>query len=112
MESMFIKTLGDYPLIRVLDFLLENRVFDYSKSEIARQSGITRNTLDTLWKHLLGQGILKKTRVIGRATMYRLDSESPIVKRLVDFDFAISKAYAEKEVLGQAHKHPEPIAAR
>lgn len=112
MESMFIKTLGDYPLIRVLDFLLDNRVFDYSKTDIARESDITRNTLDTLWKHLIKQGILKKTRVIGRATMYKLDSENPIVKRLVDFDFAISKAYAEREIMTQAHKHSEPVTAR
>ncbi len=37
--SIFIRTFGDYPLIRVLDFLLYSRDFDYLITEIARNSG-------------------------------------------------------------------------
>lgn len=96
-ESLFIKTLGDYPVIRVLDFLLENRIFDYSKSEIAKQANVSRTTLDSFWENLLKGGIIKKTRIIGRAVMYQFNSKSEISKRLIDLDFTLSKNIAEKE---------------
>lgn len=92
--SLFIKAFGNYPMMRVLDFLLENRIFDYSKSEIAENSGISRTTLDGLWEKLLKEGIIKKTREIGRAVMYRFNPESEISKKLIDLDFAISKQFA------------------
>ena len=96
MKSLLIETFGDYPMIRVLDFLLENRIFDYSKAEIARQADVSRTTLDIFWKKLINEGIIKKSRTIGRATLYRFDPDSEISKKLIELDFAISKQYAEK----------------
>lgn len=95
-ESLFVTTLGDYPLIRVLDFLLENRTFDYSKSDIAEQANVSRTTLDTFWDNLLKKGIIKKTRIIGRAVMYQFNARSEISKKLIDLDFTLSKQAAEK----------------
>lgn len=83
-------------MIRVIDFLLENRIFDYSKAEIARHSGISRTTLDLFWKKLIKDGIIKKSRTIGRATLYRFNPNSEISKKLIELDFVISKQYAEK----------------
>jgi len=105
-ESLFIRTLGDYPVIRVLDFLLENRIFDYSKSDIAKQANVSRTTLDNFWGNLLKGGIVKKTRVIGRAVMYQFNSKSEISKKLIEMDFALSKQFAEKE------KTPVPAHSR
>ena len=96
MKSLLIGTFGNYPMIRVIDFLLENRIFDYPKAEIARQAGVSRTTLDVLWKKLVKEGIVKKSRTIGRATLYRFNSHSEISKKLIELDFAISKRYAEK----------------
>jgi len=83
-------------MIRVIDFLLENRIFDYSKAEIARQAGVSRTTLDVFWKKLIKEGILRKSRTIGRATLYRFNPHSEISKKLIELDFAISKRHAEK----------------
>ncbi len=35
-KSVLIEFFGDYPLIKVLDFLVDNRGFDYSKTEISK----------------------------------------------------------------------------
>lgn len=95
MKSLLTETLGDYPMIRVIDFLLENRIFDYSKAEIAKGANVSRTTLDAIWKRLIETGIIKETRNIGRATLYRFNKDSMISKILIEMDFVISKQYAE-----------------
>lgn len=85
-KSLFLEFLGDYPQIRVLDFLIENDIFDYSKTQIAELSGVSFNTLETLWDKLLEEGIIKKTRIVGNSQMYQLNKENPIVKMLLEMD--------------------------
>lgn len=46
-NSLFVEFFGDYPIIRVLDFLIENDVFDYSKKDICRNADVSWNTLET-----------------------------------------------------------------
>lgn len=96
MKSLLIETFGDYPMIRVIDFLLENRIFDYSKAEIAKNAEVSRTTLDIFWKKLIKECIIKKSRTVGRATLYRFNPKSEISRKLIELDFAISKQYAEK----------------
>lgn len=81
-----MKVFGDYPQIRVLDFLIENDIFDYSKTQIAELSDVSFNTLENLWDRLLGEGIIKKTRKIGNSQMYQLNKEDPIVNMLLEID--------------------------
>ncbi len=95
-ESFFVKALGSAPLIRVLDFLMENRIFDYSKTDIARETGVSRSTLDSFWGDLIELGLIKPTRAIGRATLFKLDTDSESVKKMIEFDLALSKSYAKK----------------
>jgi len=41
-ETLFLKVLGgENPIIRIIDFLIDNSTFDYSKTEIAKGSGIS-----------------------------------------------------------------------
>lgn len=95
-ESFFVKALGATPLIKVLDFLIENRIFDYSKTDIARETRISRATLDSFWNNLIELDLIKPTRTIGRATLYKLNRENESVKKMIEFDLALSKSYAEK----------------
>ena len=89
-DSLFLKFFGDYPLIRVLDFLLEERPLDYTKKEIAEKSGIGLSTLHTFWGRLEGLGIVEETRKIDKAHLYRLDKKSKMVKELVAIDNTLS----------------------
>ena len=112
MKSLLIETFGDYPMIRVIDFLLENRIFDYSKADIARQAGVSRTTLDSFWKKLVREGMVRKSRAIGRATLYRFNPRSEVSKRLIELDFAISKHHVEKLTEPDAEPAPHDVAIR
>lgn len=83
-ESNFIRLLGNSPTIKVLDFLLTFSDFDYSKKEIAENSGISYNTLNAIWQYLTAN-ILVKTRRIGKQDMYKLDFKKEEVKELSKF---------------------------
>ncbi len=99
-EDTFVKLLGNAPITRVLDFLLTAREFDYSKKEMAENSAVSYNTLSSLWSALLSNGIIVKTRRIGKQDMFRLNAENPFVNELIKFFDAILSAsinqHAEK----------------
>lgn len=106
-KSLFIEYFGDYPKIRVLDFLIENDIFDYSKKDIARYSGVAFNTLNGFFKKMVDEKIIIKTRKVGKATMFKLNKESPFVKILLEIDKQLMKKVikeTEKEELTKAIK--------
>jgi len=94
-KSIFISVLGDYPVIRVLNHLLVFREFDYSLTDIARESGVAWSTLNLLWPNLEKKGLVIHTRNVGKAKMYRLNVKSKIVKDLMKFADALVLDYAE-----------------
>ncbi len=85
-ESLFVKVFGNYPQVKVLDFLIENDIFDYSKTQIAELSGVSFNTLETFWKRLVETGIVKSSRKVGNSQMYQLNKGSPVVKKMLEID--------------------------
>ncbi len=84
METLFRKTLGDNPKIRVLEFLIEGRELDYSISDIAEGAEIGRTTLFRIWEDLIKNKIIIPTRQIGNAKLYKLNLENIFVKKLIE----------------------------
>jgi hypothetical protein len=98
-ESLFIKELGiKSPLLKVLDFLMDNEAFDYSKTDIAEGTDLSRATLFKIWPQLEALELITATRTVGQAKMYMLNKKSPIVKKLIELDDAISEYFALKAV--------------
>jgi len=85
-NSVFIEFFGDYPLIRVLDFLIENEGFDYTKREIAKHANVSWNTLETFWNKLVKAKVVVPTRKIGKSQLYKLNTENPVVQKLIELD--------------------------
>lgn len=81
--TIFREALGDTPVIRVLDFLIEGRGLDYSLSDIAENSNIGWTTLHRIWDKMLKLGLVKPTREIGRAKLFKLNEGNPAVKELI-----------------------------
>jgi hypothetical protein len=100
-KSSFRLVLGDSPVVKVIDFFLDNREFDYSLTDIARNADVGWVTLHQFWKDLVRLGLVKRTRRIGRAELYKLDISNPIVKKLSEIDFAVSTFLAKKSVKKQ-----------
>jgi len=57
---------------------------DYSISDIAEGAGIGRTTLLRIWDDFVELGIVKPTRVIGNAKLYKLNMENAFVRKMVD----------------------------
>lgn len=97
-RSTFTEVFGDSPLVRVLDFFLTFRDFDYPLIEISRNSGVAWSTLHQLFPKLIKQGIVRETREIGRAKLYMLDRENPITQQLIEMDNRIMKYFADLDI--------------
>lgn len=95
-KSGFVMLFGDYPAVRVIDFLITFREFDYPLTEIAENAGVAWSTIHTIFPRLVEMGIVKKTRKIGRAQLYKLDTKNPLVKELIDLDNKLIVELAEK----------------
>jgi len=99
-ETIFIRVVGDTPKMRVLEFLIEERELDYSLSDIAEGAEIGRTTLFRIWKNLEQLKIVKPTRVIGNAKLYKLNTENPIVKKFIElFDSLVIAPLKEKQII-------------
>ncbi len=106
-NSIFVETFGEAPMIKVLDFFLTFDSFDYSKSQVAEETEVSRITLDKIWEELTGKKIITKTRTIGRAEMFRLNKENPMVGVLLELSLKLASAFAE----GEAEKIKRKIEA-
>ncbi len=103
-KSVFVQTFGDSPYVRTLDFFLTFKGFDYSKSQVAEEAGVARLTLEKIWEALAKKKFIAKTRTIGRAEMYKLNTENSEVKALLELDFKLAQARAETEIQDASKK--------
>lgn len=79
-QSIFLKVFGSSPQLRLLDFFMDNPNHDFTRNEIMEAIGMAKRTLYEHLPILLEEGAVKVSRRIGRAELYTLDRESPIVQ--------------------------------
>lgn len=103
-KSIFIRTFGDYPLIRILDFLIYSRDFDYPLTEIAENSNVNYQTLKKVWVQLEKNKFVVHTRKIGNAELYKINENNEIVKRLIELNKFICLEEAGKIEKGSKKK--------
>ena len=95
-KSVFVQYFGNSPYIRVLDFLLVGQDFDYSMTEVARNSGVGWSAFTRVWKQLLEKNIIVPTRTIGNAKLFKLNKENPAVQKLIKLDWELTKYETDK----------------
>ena len=83
-KSLFIEFMGDSPMIKMLDYLLTERELDFSITDMAENAGIGRATLYRLWGNLIKNRIIVHTRDIGKAKLYKLNTENERIKKLIE----------------------------
>ena len=96
-KTIFREYLGNSPTTRVLDFFIENDLYDYTKTDIFRQTGVARTTLQDVTKSLLKRKIIIRTRTVGRANMYKLNRGNPIVEDMVKFAISVVTSAVKAE---------------
>jgi hypothetical protein len=97
-ETLFTELLGSSPEIKTLDFLLIHKNYDYSLTEIARNSNVGWSTIHLFWKSWVKKKIVVPTRRIGRAEMYELNRKNPLVAKLEELHNTALKDFVEKEI--------------
>ncbi len=85
-RSLLIKFLGENPVFKIIDFLIENKGTDLSKKDIIEGAGISKATLFNHWEQIEAQGIVMVTRKFGKTKLYTLNSKNPIVKKLLELE--------------------------
>ena len=109
------KLFEDSSIARLLDFLTLYKDFDYPKTEISKNSGVSWKTLYRLWPILEKYNLVVKTRQIGRTTLYKLNTESPIAHALSKLTLEIAAFGVTEELARQAKEKKnlktEPIPA-
>ncbi len=92
-RSLLIKFLGENPVLKIVDFLIENKGMDMSKKDIIKGAGISKATLFNYWGQIEEQGIVTVTRKFGKTKLYTLNSKNLVVKKLLELEsLFISKA--------------------
>ena len=82
---------GDTPQLRVLDFLIGFRFFDYPMTEIAKKSNVSYNSLKAFFPSFIESGIIVKTRKMGKSDLYKLNTENSFVSNLIKLDWIMTK---------------------
>lgn len=105
-KSIFLSIVGDSPKARILDFLLMFPKFDYSLTDIARNSNVGYSTLQLLWADFVKRKIVIPTRTIGKAKLFKLNEENPIVREMLNWSWNLAKEAVNQEYPFQPVKVP------
>ncbi len=96
-KSLLIKFLGDNPLFKIIDTLLDNKGLDLTKKDILEATEISRATLFKVWPQLEDNEIVKVTRKFGKTKLYAINSQNPLVKKLFELErILIGKAFDKR----------------
>lgn len=101
-----MKVLGRTPEIRILDFLLDNPLFDFTKKEILEAVGMTKRTLYKTLPGLEEMGLVKVSRKIGKAKLYKIDMENPVVLKLRELERELSLIELERQTIEEGEEIP------
>ncbi len=85
-KSLLIQLIGETPLFKIIDFLVDNKGLDFTKKGIATGGNISRASLFNYWSELEKHKIVKITRKFGKTRLFALNSENPITKRVLELE--------------------------
>lgn len=112
-KSFFVQALGASPMVRVVDYLLANRAYDFSRGEVTEGSGVSKVTLEGIWHNLVALDMILPTRKIGKAQLYMINPDSVLMQKFAEVDDYLTNIGTEKvlaEELGQRQPVRVPVS--
>lgn len=86
---------------KILDFLTVFRDYDYSKMDIAKNSGVSfRHALREIEK-LERLNLIKQTRTVGHAQMYKLNTDNSATQHLSKLALQLASTEVDHELARQ-----------
>jgi DNA-binding transcriptional ArsR family regulator len=107
-DSLLTRALGNSPKLRILDYLLDYKLNDFTIKEILEAVGMSKLTFYKYFEDLEELGLVIPQRKIGRATLYKINLENPMVKMMIEYETKLSLQIAEQE----EQKMKKPIMVR
>ncbi len=90
-DSIFLDAVGDSPTMRVMQYLIEGRDFDYTLTDLLN-AGVSWGTLHVVFPKLIEHGVVVKTREVGRAKLYKINKENIVAQKMIEvYDSLIHK---------------------
>lgn len=106
---MFTKIFGENPQTKILDFMADHPDYDYTITELAEKTGVSKPTIYKVIRNLLKEGLVVVNRKIGRTKLYKLNTRNEIVKTILKFEFEIAKRIADMEKKkAKKYRRPSP----
>lgn len=97
-ESIFVEYFGDTPLVRILNFLILGKDFDYSRTEIAEGAKVGWTSFTSAWRRLLEKEAVIHTRDIGKAKLFKLNTRNSTIQKIVQLHWEILKEETNKHL--------------
>ncbi len=101
--------LGDHPVIRILDFFIENPIGDHTRAEIAHYTEAGPTAMKKDFPLLVRCGVVIETRKIGGVPLYALDTENEMTQSLIRFDNELSDYCTDEMLAAEVAKIEEVI---
>ena len=95
-RTVLTEYFGKHPMLKILEFLIENKIFDYSKKQIAEEIGLSKVTFLKYFKHLEELGLVAVTRKFGKAKLYTLNESNPFTKKFIELTLYLANYSAQK----------------
>ena len=96
-ESILLRMLGNSPRMRIVDFFLDNPLFDFTKKEVIEALGMSKRTFYKYFPDIEEDGVVRVSRRIGRAKLYKVNPENLLVGELRELVRARSLQIAGEE---------------
>lgn len=107
-KSVLLEYFGEQPMLRILDFLIENKIFDYSKKQIMEEVGISKVTFFKYFKKLEDLGLVSVTRKFGKTKLYTLNESNSLTKQFITMELALAN-YSARQL---DHRIPVQVKRR
>ncbi|MEM4703240.1 MAG: hypothetical protein QXP53_02035 [Candidatus Pacearchaeota archaeon] len=98
-KTIFLQYIGDSPRTKILDFLINGRMFDYSLTEISKKAGISWSTFKRIWPDFIKQKLVIQTRTIGNAKLFKINLENSFIQKLLELREKILEEATSKKIL-------------
>lgn len=96
-ETLLLRYLGSGPVLRIIDFFLDNPLSEYSKEEVARNLGMSKQTMHRYFGILEEMDMVKVNRTTNKTRFYKVNRSSPMIRTITEFERKLSMQIAERE---------------
>lgn len=94
----FERLFAGVAIARMLDFLITAQDWDYSETDIAKNSGVSTRTVQREIQKLLNSKLIKQVRPVGNAKMYQLNKPYKTAISAEKFAFDLASENINKHI--------------